>query len=944
MNRILPLLFCVVYPILLLAQNVDYNMHITRFYGSNCGNDPGFGTTEEHTWKGWTRDNLSPTETYSGCITRNVNGSTSLTGTYAPRSRTNSTATTVYGRIDAWEDDMGNRCDYNTGWNSDDCRANQTCTYNLTNPLEYQWTAATNTCGTGDYNMNVFYQYRYSSTNLPAATEYTATTFSTGGNRPFWGARGSWAAVGSDCAASGTITDGQTSSFRTTVTCKRQVLFRWRVSSEANYDWLEIWVNGTRRNRISGNVNWTPVTINLDFGNNLVEWRYVKDGSVSTGLDRGFVDEIRFVDATSSDLIPGTITGNQTICGGADPSNLPSTSTARTYSTTLNYQWQRSTNNVTWSNISGATSPAYNPPPTTQTYFYRRRVQDGCSFTRYTNTVQVQVNPLPNGNLGLPTAVCTGNSANLIYNATAGTGPFNITYNSTSQNGVNNGNSISVTPSATTTYQITAITDANGCVRTTGFPAGTTVTVNTLSTAPAVATVSGIQCPNTTLNLTANGGTAGTGSNIRWYSGPNGTGTLLGTGGSISVVPNGTTRYYARREGLCNTTNDDNEEVTVRDYAYAPNGVAASVNYCTDDAGWHHFYNASNAIIFSMEGDLSGATAAPVVNITNNGSFYQTTLGAVGACANGWSPGEELFELPRSWNVNFTGTLNPPYRIRYYFPAQEKVDLENAANAHIAANTACGYTYKYPNPNGFYWFKNVGSAYVPPLFDQPTKLNGATTGTINGINYSEIPGITSFSGGSGAIALAPTPTLPVELSYFNAWNNGATNTLQWITQSELNSDRFEIERSPDGYNFERIGTVQGAGTTTQELTYLWEDKAPLLGVNYYRLRQIDTDGTTNLSNVVAVVVNRKAGTAQLFPNPTSDRLTYQLNAAQAEILTIRLTNVLGEVVQKWTFNTQVGINTQVLDLERFAAGTYLVTIYNQAGDLIQTERVIKQVP
>lgn len=949
MKRILLLLTLITCSTWLYAQNVNYNMRITRFNGSNCGNDPGISTTEEHTWNGWTRDNHSTAETFSGCITRNVNGATSQTGTYAARNFTNVPVTTVYGRIDAWEDDRGDRCTFDSGSffnpNGDDCRANQTCTYPLTNILEYQPTSRNATCGSSDYNMNVFYQYQYATTGLPAATEYTATAITTGGNRPFWGAIGNWAANGNDCAASGTIGDNQSSSFRTTVSCKRQVLFRWRVSSQANRDFLEVYVNGVRRARISGSVNWTPVTINLDRGNNTVEWRYVKDGSGSAGLDRGFVDEISFVDAVSNDLQPGSITGAQAICSGGNPSNLASTGAASAYTNVLNYQWQRSTNGSTgWTNISGATGASYDPPTTTQTFFYRRRVQDNCGFTQYTNTVRVDVNPLPNGNFAVPAPICAGGSTNLIYNATAGTGPFNVSFNSTSQSGLNNGSSVAVAPGSTTTYQITSITDGNGCVRTTGLPAGPTLTVNTLSTAPVVAAVPGIQCPNTTLSLSASGGTAGTGSNIRWYTGPNGTGTLLGTGNNIAVAPNGTTRYYARREGVCNNTNDDDEEVVVRDFAYVPTGVTASVNYCTDDAGWHHFYDAGDRIIFSMEGDLSGAVTAPVVSITNNGTFYQTTVGAVGACTNGLTPGEEFFELPRSWNVDFVGTLNPPYSVRYYFPAREKTDLEAAANAHIAANPACSYTYKYPNPNGFYWFKNVGVAYLPPLFDQPTKLTSTLNGNVNGINYSEISGIASFSGGSGAVALTPDPTLPIELASFTAWNSGSMNTLQWVTQSELNNERFEIMRSADGYNFERIGTVQGAGTTTQSITYLWEDKAPLLGTNYYRLRQVDFDGTDSYSNIVAVVVDREGGTAQFFPNPTTDQLTYQLNAQQAESLTIRMTNVLGQVAQEWTFETQVGINTQVLDLSRVAAGTYLVTVVNRAGEVLQTERIIKNAP
>ncbi|WP_081909606.1 T9SS type A sorting domain-containing protein [Aureispira sp. CCB-QB1] len=926
---------------LLLAQNIDYESRITQFYGSNCG---GEAFNEEHTWKGWISDNVNTAETYSGCVTRDHNGAVTHTGSWATRNRYNVTATQIRTRIDSWEDDIGDRCDFNTSFfNDDDCRANQTCTYNFTTPLEYQWTNTNRTCGTGDYNMNTFYRYRYATTSIPNAVENTAETFTTSGSRPFWGSRGAWSSVGGDCATSGTITHNQTSSFSTTVSCKSQVVFRWRVSSEANYDYLEIYVNGVRRDRISGTVGWATRTINLDFGNNTVEWRYDKDGSVSSGEDRGYVDEIRFIDATNNN--PGSITGNQSICSGGNPSNFPSATAGQAYTTTLNYQWQYSNNNSTWTNIGGATGLAYDPPAgLTQTRYYRRRLLDGCGLVSYTNTVTVTVNPLPNGNLSSGAPICQGNSSTITFNPTAGAGPWDIVYNGNTLNNIAAGTNIPVTPGSTTTYTLSSITDNNGCVRTTGLGSPTTVVVNTNSTAPTIASVSGKACPNSTIALTASGGAAGTGSNIVWYTGPNGTGTALGVGNSISVTPNSSTTYYARREGTCNTTNDDTELVTVKDFVYTPIGGTTSVGYCTDNAGWNHFYDLNDNIIFSIEGDLTGATVAPVVTITNNGSYYQTTVGAAGLCINGLSPGEEFFELPRSWNVNFLGTLNPPYNVRYYFPASEKTDLETAAANHIAANTACNYTYKYPNPNGFYWFKNEGTTYLPPLFDQPTKLS-ATTGTIGGINYSEITGITSFSGGAGGIALSPDTDLPVEFANFKGWNDHAVNVLQWVTETELNNERFEIERSIDPQNgFTTIGVVSGAGNSTEKLTYLFEDTAPMLGTNYYRLRQVDFDGTYTYSKIIAINVNGLKGTQVFFPNPTLGVVSYQFSSTKEETLHISIIDVLGKTVSETFYQTTPGINTKRIDLEAYPAGTYLIKVQNSTGEIMATERIVKKAP
>jgi hypothetical protein len=90
--------------------------------------------------------------------------------------------------------------------------------------------------------------------------------------------------------------------------------------------------------------------------------------------------------------------------------------------------------------------------------------------------------------------------------------------------------------------------------------------VNLESTAPTTiaADVNDV-CTGQTINLTASGGVSGTGAEIFWYDGPNGTGNMLGTGSGISVTPSTTTTYYARREGVCNNTADASLTITVGD-------------------------------------------------------------------------------------------------------------------------------------------------------------------------------------------------------------------------------------------------------------------------------------------------------------------------------------------------------------------------------------------
>lgn len=323
--------------------------------------------------------------------------------------------------------------------------------------------------------------------------------------------------------------------------------------------------------------------------------------------------------------------------------------------------------------------------------------------------------------------------------------------------GTTTGSTFVVTPTGpSTTYYIRG---EGGC--TPGSCGSVTIMVNT-STAPTISPI-GTVCPNTDVVLSASGGVVEPGSVIKWYSGPNGTGSSLGTGSSINVLPTATnTTYYVRREGVC-ITSDASITVNVKEYIYAPTG-STSNTYCTDNNGWHHFYNSNDKIILSVQGDLTGAPAGyPIITINENTNFYQENESLTSTpadCSSGYSPQEQRFEMKRNWNVDFGGgTTNGTYNVRFYHKPEEKSYIEIAAINFMATYPSCGYSYKYNAGNlGFYWFKNSGTNYIAPQFDGIYHI-AAGIGTISGINYAELQGITSFSGGSGAIILVPDASL-----------------------------------------------------------------------------------------------------------------------------------------------------------------------------------------
>ena len=166
--------------------------------------------------------------------------------------------------------------------------------------------------------------------------------------------------------------------------------------------------------------------------------------------------------------------------------------------------------------------------------------------------------------------------------------------------------------------------------------------------------------------------------------------------------------------------------------------------------------------------------------------------------------------------------------------------------------------------------------------------------------------------------------LPVALLAFGAERRGAAVQLSWRTATEQNSHRFEVERSPDGRVFTTIGTVAAAGTSSSPRSYELLDPlshgpaAP--ATRYYRLHQLDADGTGTYSPVRAVAGAAAAGPLALFPNPAATAAT--LRGAQPGAV-VRVVDLLGRVVLTAAADAS-GTAELRWPTQALAAGVYLV--------------------
>ncbi|MFT4771718.1 MAG: hypothetical protein ACJAXD_002176 [Cryomorphaceae bacterium] len=170
-----------------------------------------------------------------------------------------------------------------------------------------------------------------------------------------------------------------------------------------------------------------------------------------------------------------------------------------------------------------------------------------------------------------------------------------------------------------------------------------------------------------------------------------------------------------------------------------------------------------------------------------------------------------------------------------------------------------------------------------------------------------------------AIADCASP-LPIQLIDFSVREDNGDALLIWSTASELNNDRFLLLRTVDGIEYETAGIVSGAGNSSTVINYSFRDRNPEKGLSYYKLRQVDFDGTKTDSEPVAYT-NDTSGEFRLFPNPTHRNLTLS-TALPYEQVDVIIYDLSGRVINRLNYGA---IENQDFELEGHP-GTYFVEI------------------
>lgn len=178
-------------------------------------------------------------------------------------------------------------------------------------------------------------------------------------------------------------------------------------------------------------------------------------------------------------------------------------------------------------------------------------------------------------------------------------------------------------------------------------------------------------------------------------------------------------------------------------------------------------------------------------------------------------------------------------------------------------------------------------------------------------------------------------TAPVQLISFTTAKQQNSILLNWVTAIEVNSKKYQIERSNNGIDFNILGSVISENRMG-ESRYQFTDMQPKKGWNYYRLKMVDKDGVFTYSGINAINFEIQTVSVELFPNPVNN-LLYVKNTFVADNVIISLTDIIG---RKLLSQTVPNNKTAEISTEGLKKGVYMVTV--SANNNTVTKKIIKQ--
>jgi Secretion system C-terminal sorting domain len=392
----------------------------------------------------------------------------------------------------------------------------------------------------------------------------------------------------------------------------------------------------------------------------------------------------------------------------------------------------------------------------------------------------------------------------------------------------------------------------------------------------------------------------------------NGTGSSLVANGNISIViENGglkndgtfvkgsSTVHFLGSNATSSSSISGTGAVTFNNLTMNKSANGIQLNRDIDVSGIVNFQNGDSIFLnnynlnLGTTGNLSGERATCRFTGLNGGYVMITQTLNAPVLAN---PGNIGIEISSAANLGSTiiKRSHPVFK-----NASIKRSFEITPTTNTGLNASLNFYYFLPELNGIsevllstYASTNSGSNWNYATNIVPnTTSHFITTNNTNSLSL---------------FTLFPTGiNLPVELLYFKGIKNDNSNLLSWATATEQNNSFFYIERSVDGVFFEEIGRVSGAGNSVSIIQYEYQDKVPLKGKTYYRLKHSDFDNYDKYSFTISIVRNSKEQPLYLYPNPAIDVINIQTKNQNLSGKLFIIVDCYGKTVKRFKIQNSI---------------------------------------
>ncbi|MCB9255517.1 MAG: T9SS type A sorting domain-containing protein [Chitinophagales bacterium] len=588
----------------------------------------------------------------------------------------------------------------------------------------------------------------------------------------------------------------------------------------------------------------------------------------------------------------------------------------------------------TGTGVSGNTFTAPTPAGLSQTYTITyTTIGSPCPPA----TQDITVHRQPTASAGGSTSICANTNYTLAPGeATASNGTISWSHDG-------DGGFVGATNTTTPTYG-SVFTDGGNAVTLTMTvsngscsPATASYTINVDALTTASAGPNQYVCLSSTAIMAANNPSTWTGT---WsWVGPGTVTYETGNSNSFDAeVSFSASGDYTGTWTVVNGTCSSSDDVIM--YVNNPNPLAMAdvVGTCLSDGvnGWVHVYDPTGQNIIASVNDYGQNIGDVTATLYYHGGNSFSVPANNGQCPGYWQA-----VLNRSFVISTSIAPSSAVGVRLYFTDGELADL--IANAGCNDANGCDDDDDVCSINGLYVTQISGAASEDGTFSlgsgtftlhDPT--NSGTGNANFGGNWVEfnVNGFSEFwiHGSESGVPL------PVELLSFEAKavDNSYIN-LSWSTATEINNEGFEVLRSTNGVDFEKVAWIAGNGNSTEELSYTWNDYEVTRGmVYYYQLKQVDYDGQYEYFDIVSAKLEASASVTiigDLIPNPSKENgiVRTTIRSGMEEEVQVSVYNHIGMKVSEEKYPLREGSNTIDIAIENLASGTYFIYFEGDFG-------------